>query len=84
MPLKRAKTWLRHIEELIAAADDGSTPDRETLRWAGGLADRVYEKLGPIERSYSGRWGVWRSFTPSLRGVTTNRLPRPQVAAQAN
>jgi len=48
------------------------------------VQDRVYAKLGPIERSYSGRWGEWRSLAPSLRGVTTNRLPRPQVAANVN
>jgi hypothetical protein len=48
------------------------------------VQDRVYAKLGPIERSYSGRWGEWRSLTPSLRGVTTDRLSKASVTAQAD
>ena len=39
---------------------------------------RVYAALGPAERSLSGRWGSWRSLAPSLRGVTTERIPRPR------
>jgi hypothetical protein len=40
------------------------------------VQDRVYAQLGPLERSLSGRFGSWRSMAPSLRGVTTNRIPR--------
>ena len=40
------------------------------------VQDRVYAQLGPLERSLSGRFGSWRSLAPSLRGVTTNRIPR--------
>jgi len=40
------------------------------------VQDRIYAHLGPLERSLSGRWGSWRSLAPSLRGVTTNRIPR--------
>ena len=43
--MKRAKTWLRYIDELIAASDDGSTPDRDTCRWVNGLSDQLYAKL---------------------------------------
>jgi hypothetical protein len=46
------------------------------------VQDRVYAELGPIERSLSGRWGEWRSLTPSLRGVTANRIPRTAPAPQ--
>jgi hypothetical protein len=45
------------------------------------VQDRVYAQLGPIERSLSGRWGEWRSLTPPLGGVTTNRIPRPAATA---
>ena len=46
------------------------------------VQDRVHDQLGPLERSLSGRFGSWRSMAPSLRGVTTNRIPRspPPVA----
>jgi hypothetical protein len=40
------------------------------------VQDRVYARLGPLERSLSGRWGSWRSLAPSLRGVDTNRISR--------
>ena len=40
------------------------------------VQDRVYDRLGPLERSLCGRWGSWRSLAPPLRGVTTNRIPR--------
>jgi len=40
------------------------------------VQDRVYARLGPLEKSLAGRWGSWRSLAPSLRGVTTNRIPR--------
>jgi hypothetical protein len=40
------------------------------------VQDRVYSKLGPLERSLSGRWCTWRSFAPSLGGVSNNRIPR--------
>jgi hypothetical protein len=42
------------------------------------VQDRIYAELGPVERSLSGRWGSWRSLAPSLRGVTTERIPRPR------
>ena len=42
------------------------------------VQDRISARLGPFERSLSGRWGSWRSLAPSLRGVTTNRIPRTQ------
>jgi hypothetical protein len=45
------------------------------------VQDRVYAQLGPVERSLSGRWGEWRSLTPPLGGVTTERIPRPAQAA---
>jgi hypothetical protein len=41
------------------------------------VQQRIYAALGPLERSLSGRWGSWRSLAPSLRGVTTQRIPRP-------
>jgi hypothetical protein len=40
------------------------------------VQDRVYAALGPVERSYSGRWSGWRALGPSLRGVTNERIPR--------
>ena len=40
------------------------------------VQDRIYDHLGPLERSLSGRWGSWRSLAPSLRGITANRIPR--------
>jgi hypothetical protein len=40
------------------------------------VQDRIYGHLGPMERSLSGRWGSWRSFGPSLRGVSADRIPR--------
>jgi hypothetical protein len=49
------------------------------------VQDRVYAQLGPVERSLSGRFGSWRSLAPSLRGVTTNRIPRtPSPVAKSN
>jgi len=45
------------------------------------VQDRVHAQLGPVERSLSGRWGEWRSLTPPLGGVTTNRIPRPTQSA---
>ena len=41
------------------------------------VQDRIYARLGPMERSLSGSWGGWRSLAPSLKGVTTKRIPRP-------
>jgi hypothetical protein len=41
------------------------------------VQDHIHSKLNPLERSFAGRWGSWRSLAPSLRGVTANRLPRP-------
>jgi len=46
------------------------------------VQDRVYAQLGPVERSLSGRWGEWRSLTPSLRGITTDRIPRTAPVAR--
>jgi len=43
------------------------------------IQDRVYARLGPVERSLTGRWGTWRSLTPPLGGVTANRIPRTKV-----
>lgn len=40
------------------------------------VQDQIYAELGPVERSLAGRWGSWRSLAPSLRGVTTDRIPR--------
>ena len=40
------------------------------------VQQRIDSKLGPVERSFAGRWGSWRSLAPSLRGVTAQRLPR--------
>jgi hypothetical protein len=40
------------------------------------VQDRIYARLGPVERSLSGRWGSWRSLAPPLGGVTANRIPR--------
>jgi hypothetical protein len=45
------------------------------------VQDRIYAQLGPLERSLSGRFGSWRSLAPSLRGVTTNRIPRSPPTA---
>jgi hypothetical protein len=46
------------------------------------VQERVYAQLGPLERSLSGRWGEWRSLAPSLRGVTTERIPRTAPVAR--
>lgn len=46
------------------------------------VQDRVYDQLGPLERSLTGRWGSWRSLAPSLRGVSTNRIPRNSRAQE--
>lgn len=40
------------------------------------VQDRIHDRLGPVERSLSGRWGSWRTLAPSLRGVTATRIPR--------
>lgn len=40
------------------------------------VQDRIYAALGPVERSLTGGWGSWRSLTPSLKGVTADRIPR--------
>ena len=48
------------------------------------VQDRVYAQLGPVERSLSGRWGEWRSLTPSLRGITTDRIPRAATPVARN
>ncbi len=40
------------------------------------VQDRIHAGLGPVERSLSGSWGGWRSLAPSLKGVTTKRIPR--------
>jgi hypothetical protein len=40
------------------------------------VQDRIYAQLGPVEQSFSGQWGSWRSLAPSLKGVTANRIPR--------
>jgi hypothetical protein len=45
------------------------------------VQQRIHSRLGPVERSLSGRWGSWRSLAPSLKGVTTNRIPRTTRAA---
>lgn len=42
----------------------------------GMVQDRIYNHLGPLERSLSGRWGSWRSAGPPLGGVTAKRIPR--------
>lgn len=47
------------------------------------VQDHVYDRLGPIERSYSGRWSGWRTLSPPLRSVTANRIPRAKVATAA-
>ena len=45
------------------------------------VQDRVYEKLGPVERSLVGRWSTWRSLAPPLGSVTTNRIPRVKAGS---
>lgn len=47
------------------------------------VQDRVYAKLGPVERSLSGQWGSWRSLTPPTHGVAANRIPRAMPASPA-
>jgi hypothetical protein len=47
------------------------------------VQDRVYARLNPLERSLSGRWSGWRSLSPSLRGITTQRIPRTTHTARA-
>jgi len=44
------------------------------------VQDRVYSHLGPVERSLTGGWGSWRSLTPSLKGLTSNRIGRTTPA----
>ncbi len=45
------------------------------------VQDRVYAKLGPVERSLSGQWGSWRSLTPPTHGVSADRIPRAMPAS---
>jgi len=45
------------------------------------VQDRVYDRLGPVERSLVGRWGTWRQLAPPLGSVTANRIPRPKAAS---
>jgi hypothetical protein len=40
------------------------------------VQDRIYGHTGPLERSLAGRWSSWRSLTPPLGGVSTDRIPR--------
>ena len=47
------------------------------------VQDRVYAHLGPVERSLTQRWGSRRSLAPSLKGVTTKRIPRTSPTAVA-
>jgi hypothetical protein len=44
------------------------------------VQDRIYAQLNPLERSFAGRWGSWRSLAPPLRDVTADRLPRGREA----
>jgi hypothetical protein len=44
------------------------------------VQDRVYGQLGPVGRSLTGGWGSWRSLTPPLKGVTTDRIGRTTPA----
>lgn len=46
------------------------------------VQDRVYAKLGPVERSLSGPWGSWRSLTPPTQGVKAGRIPLATAAAK--
>jgi len=43
------------------------------------VQDRIYSRLGPLERSLSGRWCTWRSLAPSLDGVSTTRFARKRA-----
>lgn len=45
------------------------------------VQDRIHDRLGPVELSLSGGWGSYRSLPPSLKGVTTNRIPRSNETA---
>jgi hypothetical protein len=40
------------------------------------VQDRLYGRLGPLERSLSGRWCTWRSLAPSLGEISATRFPR--------
>ena len=40
------------------------------------VQDRVYDRLGPVERGLVGRWGTWKQLAPPLGKVTANRIPR--------
>ena len=42
----------------------------------GQVQDRIYDHLGPLERSLAGRWSTWRSLTPPLRAGSASRIPR--------
>lgn len=64
-----------YVNEVHSALDNYSL-------LVAAVQDRVYAHLGPVERSLSGRWGEWRSLTPSLRGITTDRIPRTTPVAQ--
>jgi len=39
------------------------------------VQDRIYNHLGPLERSLSGRWDNWRSLGPRVDGISA-RFPR--------
>jgi len=45
------------------------------------VQDRVYDRLGPFERSLVGRWGTWKQLAPPLGSVTANRIPRTKASS---
>jgi len=47
------------------------------------VQDRIYARLGPVERSLAGSWGSWKSLAPSLKGVSTQRIGRTPAPTPA-
>lgn len=45
VPVKRARRWAAHVDELVAALQEGDAPERETARWLARLSDPLYDKL---------------------------------------
>lgn len=49
MPLKQARGILRHVENLAAAAIDGSAPHEETSHWLARLEPKLRDRLAELQ-----------------------------------
>ncbi len=48
MHKRTAESWKRHIEELIAARNEGRSPFQETTEWLGRVSDSRHRKLARV------------------------------------